>query len=102
VFAPTALARQFAVLCALETGMITMTQLSNLLSAVASNFSSRARLIKSLEEQQSNASTQDEWMDLAERMDSLNGNDVWRSVRSSSSFVGCPRVTAPAWLVFAL
>jgi TAG lipase/steryl ester hydrolase/phospholipase A2/LPA acyltransferase len=59
--------------------MITMTQLSNLVSALASNFSSRARLIKSLEEQQQNAVTQDEWMDLAERMDSLNGNDAWRS-----------------------
>ncbi|EEC43916.1 predicted protein, partial [Phaeodactylum tricornutum CCAP 1055/1] len=32
-----------------------------------------------LESEQQQASVQDEWMDLAERIDSIQGNDVWRS-----------------------
>ncbi len=45
---------------------------------VYANFSSRSRLIRSLEAKQSNAVTQDEWMDFAEQIDNIQGNDMWR------------------------
>jgi TAG lipase/steryl ester hydrolase/phospholipase A2/LPA acyltransferase len=47
--------------------------------ALFSNFSSRSRLIGQLQQQQQVSESQDEWMDLAERIDSIQGNDVWRS-----------------------
>ena len=46
---------------------------------ILSNFSSRSRLIRSLKQRQNEAKTQDEWMDLAERIDNIEGNDAWRS-----------------------
>lgn len=46
---------------------------------ILSNFSSRSRLIRHLKALQNRATTQDEWMDLAERIDNIQGNDVWRS-----------------------
>lgn len=49
------------------------------MKAIFSNFSSRSRLIRQLQNQQIKADSQDEWMDLAERIDSVQGNDVWRS-----------------------
>jgi len=41
--------------------------------------SSRSRLIRKLLAQQNKAETQNEWMDLAEKIDNIQGNDVWRS-----------------------
>lgn len=49
------------------------------MASILSKFSSRSRLIHHLESQQNIATTQDEWMDLAERIDNIQGNDVWRS-----------------------
>jgi hypothetical protein len=79
VFTPRAIARQFVLAIALETGALTVEQLLKALRAVSANFSSRARLIRQLCLEQSEASTQDDWMDLAERIDSIQGNDLWRS-----------------------
>ena len=79
VFTPRAIARQFVLAIALETGALTAEQLLKALRAVSANFSSRARLIRQLRLEQSEASTQDDWMDLAERIDSIQGNDLWRS-----------------------
>ena len=79
VFTPRAIARQFVLAIALETGALTAEQLFKALRAVSANFSSRARLIRQLRLEQSVASTQDDWMDLAERIDSIQGNDLWRS-----------------------
>lgn len=50
-----------------------------MVSLLLSNFSSRSRLIRHLQKQQTQSKTQDEWMDLAERIDNIQGNDVWRS-----------------------
>ena len=58
---------------------MTVQQLLRLVGLIVSNFSSRSRLIRHLQREQTNASTQDEWMDLAERIDNIQGNDVWRS-----------------------
>ena len=58
---------------------MTVQQLSRIVGLLLSNFSSRSRLIRHLQREQNNANTQDEWMDLAERIDNIQGNDVWRS-----------------------
>jgi TAG lipase/steryl ester hydrolase/phospholipase A2/LPA acyltransferase len=49
------------------------------MKAIFSNFSGRSRLIGQLHKQQAESKSQDEWMDLAERIDSVQGHDVWRS-----------------------
>jgi hypothetical protein len=46
---------------------------------ILSKFSSRSRLTRHLEREQQKSTSQDEWMDLAERIDNIQGNDVWRS-----------------------
>ena len=58
---------------------MTLNQVLHVVYSFLSNFSSRSRLIRHLEEQQNESQTQDEWMDLAERIDNIQGNDVWRS-----------------------
>jgi hypothetical protein len=58
---------------------VTVNQVLHVVSVLLSNFSSRSRLIRHLERLQINATTQDEWMDLAERIDNIQGNDIWRS-----------------------
>ena len=63
----------------LKNLQMTVQQLLRLVGLIVSNFSSRSRLIRHLQREQTNASTQDEWMDLAERIDNIQGNDVWRS-----------------------
>jgi TAG lipase/steryl ester hydrolase/phospholipase A2/LPA acyltransferase len=79
VFATKAVARQLALAFALETGVVTVNQVLRVVTLILSNFSSRSRLIRHLEQQQNRAVSQDEWMDLAERIDNIQGNDVWRS-----------------------
>lgn len=71
---------------ALETGMITVNQFLKIVNRLLSNFSSRSRLIRNLQQKQDEATTQDEWMDLAEKIDNIQGNDVWRSTNSSQLY----------------
>lgn len=59
--------------------MVTVNQVLRVIKSILSNFSSRSRLIRHLERQQNLTQSQDEWMDLAERIDNVQGNDVWRS-----------------------
>jgi len=79
VFAPSVVGRQLVLAIALETGALTAEQINKALRAVSANFSSRARLIRQLRMEQAKASSQDDWMDLAERIDNVQGNDLWRS-----------------------
>jgi TAG lipase / steryl ester hydrolase / phospholipase A2 / LPA acyltransferase len=79
VFIPRTIAKQMVLLMALETGMVTLNQVASCINYLLSNFSSRQRLIRQLEMEQQTVLTQDEWMDLAERIDSIKGDDVWRS-----------------------
>ena len=60
-------------------GQVTANQVLCFVASILSKFSSRSRLIHHLESQQNTATTQDEWMDLAERIDNIQGNDMWRS-----------------------
>lgn len=64
---------------ALEAGLVTVQQVLAVVQFLLSNFSSRSRLIRQLKQEQLTTATQDEWMDLAERIDNIQGNDVWRS-----------------------
>lgn len=79
VFVPKAIARQVALAILLETGVVTVNQVLAIVHKIYSNFSSRSRLIAQLEKQQKEATSQDEWMDLAEQIDNIQGNDVWRT-----------------------
>lgn len=79
VFVPKIIARQLALAIALETGAVTTNQVLSVVQRIYCNFSSRSRLIRHLETKQKQAETQDEWMDLAEQIDNIQGNDVWRT-----------------------
>lgn len=88
IFATKTLGRQLALAIALETGMVTVSQFLKIVNSILSNFSSRSRLIRNLQKQQDEASSQDDWMDLAERIDNIQGNDVWRSDNNSQLYEG--------------
>jgi len=79
IFVPKMIAKQLILAVALQTGMVTITQIMTILRSIASNFSSRSRLYSQLQKEQLTVDTQDEWMDLAERMDAIQGLDCWRS-----------------------
>ena len=66
--------------------MMTVSQFLTIVNSLLSNFSSRSRLIRNLQQEQAEASTQDEWMDLAERIDNIQGNDVWRTDNNSQLY----------------
>lgn len=78
VFVPKAIFKQLVLLIALETGLVTLSQLTHLIHYCYSRFSSRQRLIRKLLNEQTQVSTQDEWMELAEQIDQIQGNDIWR------------------------
>mmetsp|Transcript_29092 Transcript_29092/g.79858 ORF Transcript_29092/g.79858 Transcript_29092/m.79858 type:complete len:875 (+) Transcript_29092:185-2809(+) len=86
IFVPKTIAKQIVLLMFLETGMVTLNQLTSIINSILGNFSSRTRMIRQLREEQRRAATQDEWMDLAERIDTIQGNDVWRSDPSSAHY----------------
>lgn len=48
--------------------------------------SSHSRLIRQLHEQQRTAASQDEWMDLAEQIDNIQGNDIWRTEKKCALY----------------
>eukprot|EP00529_Nitzschia_sp_RCC80_P000256 CAMPEP_0113446790 /NCGR_PEP_ID=MMETSP0014_2-20120614/3899_1 /TAXON_ID=2857 /ORGANISM="Nitzschia sp." /LENGTH=864 /DNA_ID=CAMNT_0000337915 /DNA_START=74 /DNA_END=2668 /DNA_ORIENTATION=+ /assembly_acc=CAM_ASM_000159 len=79
IFATKTLARQLALAVALETGMVTLSQFFAVINRILGRFSSRSRLIQHLKQQQDQTLSQDDWMDLAERIDNIQNNDVWRS-----------------------
>jgi len=80
VFVPKVIVKQLTFAVALQCGMVTVEQLWNLMRGMAYHLvSSRSRLIRQLRAQQNKAETQNEWMDLAEKIDNIQGNDVWRS-----------------------
>jgi len=79
VFVPRAIARQVALAILLETGAVTLNQILHLVQKLYCNFSSRSRLIRQLETKQQDALTQDAWMDLAEQIDNIQENDIWRT-----------------------
>lgn len=93
VFVPKAIIKQLVLLFALEAGMVTVDQVTAIISAILGNFSTRTRLIRQLISEQTKAPTQDEWMELAERIDALQGSDVWRN-ESKSDLYDRDRISA--------
>jgi TAG lipase/steryl ester hydrolase/phospholipase A2/LPA acyltransferase len=79
LFVPKAITKQLVLAIALETGVITIKQVRHVVSRIYSNFSSRSKLIRQLQKEQNNAQTQDEWMEIADQIDTIQGNDLWRS-----------------------
>lgn len=79
IFVPRTVARQLALAIALDAGMVTVQSIVGAVQSLLSNFSSRSRLIRHLKEKQQKAQTQDEWIELALKIDNVQGNDVWRS-----------------------
>jgi len=79
VFVPKAIVKQVTLAVLLEAGFVTLNQVLRIVQTLCCNFSSRSKLIRQLERQQSVAHTQDEWMDLAEQIDNIQGNDIWRT-----------------------
>ena len=79
IFVPKTIAKQLLLLMVLETGMVTLSQVTAIVQTLIANFSSKHRLIRQLQREQAQAGSQDEWVDLAERIDQIQGNDVWRT-----------------------
>lgn len=79
VFVPKTVAKQLVLAIALETGVLTYRQVTTIVKALLSNFSSRSRLIAELERKQRAATDQDDWMCLAEAIDLAQGHTSWRS-----------------------
>lgn len=80
IFVPRTVARQLALAVALDAGMVTMSSIMGAIQSFLSNFSSRSRLIRQLKDKQERSETQDDWIELALKIDNVQGNDVWRYV----------------------
>jgi hypothetical protein len=78
IFVPRTVARQLALAVALNTGMVTINSIAASVQSLMSNFSSRSLLIRQMQQKQEKATTQDEWIELALKIDNVQGNDVWR------------------------
>eukprot|EP00538_Stauroneis_constricta_P004154 CAMPEP_0119550998 /NCGR_PEP_ID=MMETSP1352-20130426/4405_1 /TAXON_ID=265584 /ORGANISM="Stauroneis constricta, Strain CCMP1120" /LENGTH=873 /DNA_ID=CAMNT_0007597001 /DNA_START=138 /DNA_END=2759 /DNA_ORIENTATION=- len=80
VFAPSTILRQLVIATMLQTGTLAVAQVATIVNRMASHFfSRRQRYIRELQTLQQQADSQDEWYDLAERIDNVQGDDVWRS-----------------------
>ena len=55
---------------------VTVNQIWQIFRSVAASVSTHSRLIRQLHTQQRTSASQDEWMDLAEKIDYIQGNDV--------------------------
>jgi hypothetical protein len=54
--------------------------------SIAASVSTHSRLIRQLHHQQRVAESQDEWMDLAEQIDNILGNDIWRTEKKCALY----------------
>lgn len=65
---------------------VTVNQIWHIFRSIAASFSTHRRLIQQLHNQQTVAESQDEWMDLAEQIDSIQGNDIWRTEKTCALY----------------
>jgi len=86
IFIPKQMATQVVLAVALETSMMAVNQIWHIFRSIAASVSTRSRLIRELHNQQCMAESQDEWMDLAEQIDSIQGNDIWRSEKTCALY----------------
>jgi TAG lipase/steryl ester hydrolase/phospholipase A2/LPA acyltransferase len=78
IFVPKQIAAQCALLIAMKTSLVIANQMRKVIKHIASSVSTKAHLIRELCDKQTITDTQDEWMELAEKIDVIQGHDVWR------------------------
>ncbi len=61
---------------------VSANQIWHIFKAIAASVSTHSRLIRQLHSQQRIAESQDEWMDLAEQIDNIQGHDIWRTEKN--------------------
>ena len=65
---------------------VTVNQIWHIFRSIAASVSTHSRLIRQLHNQQRMAESQDEWMDLAEQIDNIQGHDIWRTERNCALY----------------
>jgi len=65
---------------------VTVNQIWQIFRSVAASVSTHSRLIRQLHTQQCTSASQDEWMDLAEQIDNIQGNDIWRTEKKCALY----------------
>ena len=65
---------------------VTVNQIWCIFRSIAASVSTHSRLIRQLHQQQRMSESQDEWMDLAEQIDSIQGNDIWRTEKTCALY----------------
>ena len=65
---------------------VTVNQIWQIFRSVAASVSTHSRLIRQLHAQQRTSASQDEWMDLAEQIDNIQGNDIWRTEKKCALY----------------
>ena len=78
IFVPKQIAAQCVLLIAMKTSLVIASQMRKVIKHIASSVSTKAHLIRELCDKQTITDTQDEWMELAEKIDVIQGRDVWR------------------------
>lgn len=86
IFIPKQIASQLLLGIALETTMVSVNQIYQIFRSISASISTRSRLIRQLQSQQRNSTTQDEWMDIAEQIDNIQGNDAWRTEKKCALY----------------
>jgi TAG lipase/steryl ester hydrolase/phospholipase A2/LPA acyltransferase len=79
IFVPKALARQLVAAIILQTGVVTIESIVSTLRWFYGNLSVKSREVRQLRCEIDSCSNQSEWQVLAERIDSLTGDDNWRA-----------------------
>ena len=73
-------------LCSLYLWHVTVNQIWHIFRSIAASVSTHRRLVRQLHNQQRIAESQDEWMDLAEQIDNIQGNDIWRTEKKCALY----------------
>ena len=80
IFVPKAMFRQLILAIVLQSGAVVTTTVWRFVYDILSQyFSSRARMTRQLLDRQKEAESLDEWVALANEIDVIQGNDLWRS-----------------------
>jgi TAG lipase / steryl ester hydrolase / phospholipase A2 / LPA acyltransferase len=95
VFLPKHVLKQIILLLSMEVGVVTISQLHGLVQHyIVGCFSPKTRRIRHMQQAQRNAATQDEWMELAEEMDKIQGHDLWRLENGQTTLFEPHRITS--------
>lgn len=73
-------------LITLQFFQVSINSLWQIFRRVAASVSTHSRLTRQLQNQQRMSESQDEWMDLAEQIDNIQGNDIWRTEKKCALY----------------